>query len=97
MRDVVGVDGDHRDRLLAGQRAEHRQHLGARQAVAAGRHLLDLDEIAGLGVVQEFRLDDQFGLAPLDRLDAQRPVVATRSTPSTASRALSKIFITRAV
>ena len=30
------MDGDHRDRLLAGQRADHRDHLAARQPVAAG-------------------------------------------------------------
>ena len=90
VRDVVRVDGDHRDRLLAGQRAEHlRCTSAARQAVAAGLRRLDLDEIAVLGAVADVRVDDQLRLAPLDRLDAERAVVEhARNTPSTASAAL---------
>ena len=36
VRDVVGMDGDHRDRLLAGQRAEHRR-APCRAAGRSGR------------------------------------------------------------
>ena len=75
MRDVVRVDGDHRDRLLAGQRSQHGDDLAARQAVAAGARRLDLDEVAILGVAAEFRLDDQLGLPAFDRLDPERAVL----------------------
>ncbi len=74
MRDVVRVDGDHGDRLFAGQRAEYRKHLGARQAVAGGADRLDLDQVAAPGAVAKFLVDDEFGLAPLHRLDAERPI-----------------------
>ncbi len=47
----------------------------ARQAVAGGGDLLDLDEVALFGAVEIVARDGHLGLAALDRLDAETAVV----------------------
>ncbi|MNS90181.1 hypothetical protein D3C72_1242190 [compost metagenome] len=68
MRNAVGMDRDHRDRLFGGDRADDRQNLGARQAittaVARGFHL---DQIAILCIADAIGVDDHFLAAPVDR------------------------------
>ncbi|MBN9069430.1 MAG: NUDIX hydrolase [Rhizobiales bacterium] len=58
----MGVDGDHRDRLFARQRAEHGDDFAVSQPVAACARRLDLDQVAGLRAVQIFLVDRQFRL-----------------------------------
>ena len=90
VRDVVRVDGDHRDRLLAGQRAEHRDapcraagRSGRRDAGSTSTRSPCLAPFAEL----RCRRSAPAGGARPARCGTCRPR-ATRKTPSTASRAL---------
>src|SRR5690606_15943894 len=74
MRDFMCVDGDHGDGLFRRQRAYHFEHFRLGQTVAAAAQRLHLDKIAILRAVGIIRVDDQFGLAALHGLNAQRAI-----------------------
>src|SRR5690606_19694697 len=88
VRDLMRMDGDHGDRLLAGQRAEHLEHLGPRQAVTRGARWLNLDKVAIPGTVPERLVNDQFRLASLHRLDSEGAVLQHPKDPEDRFRAL---------
>ena len=97
MRDAVGVDGDHRDRLLAGQRAEHRDDLCLRQAVA--------DRASGLRPRRDRRRwrrsrirrrTSNSGLPRSTGTTRNAPSAIARNTPSAVLARFSKTFMTRA-
>ena len=94
----VRVDGDHRDRLFAGQRAQHGQHLGARQADSAMRRAGSTSTRSpSLAPFRNSLSTTHFGLAALDRLDAERAVLQHAKDAENRRRVrFSKIFITRA-
>ena len=88
VRDFVRVDGDHRNRLLRGQRSQHLDHPSARQAVPAGRRLLDLDQIALFRAVEIVSRDGHLRLATLDRFDSEGAVVGLPEHAEHGFRAL---------
>ena len=72
------MDGNHRDRFLALDRAQHRVHLGARKSHAAQPRGFRLDQIAILGVSGEISVDGKLLATPLDR---HQPATTTGSGP----------------
>ncbi len=74
-RNFMGVDGDHGDGFFRRQRADHFKYFRLGQTVAAAAKRLHLDEVAILRAIGIVTVDDQFSLAALHRLNAQRAIV----------------------